>query len=469
MVSSLAERIKHASVGEWIFALVVWCFALEYATYLVRDDFVDKFIKLIMFFSMVFFVFSWRSLFEFRERRLLYIFMTMFASVALPSVIGMDATGMLQWEKFSFMSMVLVFILMRETEVEGQMSLILILYIFFGVLFALQAISGFILILYDGLDLNTFVDIGRRPGQVARNLGLFGYANALQHPTESYWVLRAQGWFVEPAILAAFLVLPSFASAGIFRDSRNGWFLFFALLMFVAIVLTFSLAGFYAVLAGSLFLLLSRPLHRYLKDCRFGLFLYPCIILIVFAFCAKVILHAEVKMHELNLYSVDLLQDDAGTQATKEELEVLASITKMFARNPNGQSGHLFREIYKMEYYLATLATYPLGIGLGHTLGVNRANSANALFFWLLSGGVLGMCAVVFFFWHIFSRYCHPLLQSQIHLHRYVAAAFIGHAIHNLSYGNWLAPFFLIHLAILVAFSWRLRRCCTNNNAQYCI
>ena len=463
VVTSLLRRIREASWAEWLFALIVWCFVLEYATYLIRDDLADKLIKLVLFSCMFLMAFSWRALFEFRERQLLLIFSILFASVALPSLVGMDATGLLQWGKHAFMAMVLVFVLMREEQVEGQISLVIGLYLFIAALFSLQAISGFLLVLFDGLDINTFVEIGRRPGQVARDLGLFGYANALQNPVEGVWVLRAQGWFVEPSILGAFLVFPAFVSYGIFRDDKRFSFLFLAMIAFLAIILTFSLAGYFAILAGVLFLLLSKPLYRLLKGSRFSVFLYATIILAVFGVCAKGMLHAGVIMNEINLALVQEISTESETMSSHDPAsrdvasrDVAASMTKMFARDTHGQSGRLFREIYAANYYISSIIEHPLGIGLGRTLGTSRENSANALFFWAISGGLFSLLVLILFFWHIFSRYCHPLLMSQVSIQRCVAASFVGHAIHDLSYGNWLAPFFLIHLAVLVTLSWRM-------------
>ncbi|CAL61321.1 hypothetical protein; putative membrane protein [Herminiimonas arsenicoxydans] len=103
-----------------------------------------------------------------------------------------------------------------------------------------------------------------------------------------------------------------------------------------------------------------------------------------------------------------------------------------------------------MGTYFDLLSDHPLGVGLSHTLGLNDWGSASAFFFWVISGGLPALILLVFFFGYIFFYFCHPLLISGNNVYKYIAASFIGHSIHNLSYGNWLAPFFLIHLAILI-------------------
>jgi hypothetical protein len=76
--------------------------------------------------------------------------------------------------------------------------------------------------------------------------------------------------------------------------------------------------------------------------------------------------------------------------------------------------------------------------------------SGNAFLFWFSAGGVPAVLAIIMMFAYIFLVFCHPLLISQNAVFNAVGASFIGHAIHNLSYGNWIAPYFLIHLAIVV-------------------
>jgi hypothetical protein len=69
--------------------------------------------------------------------------------------------------------------------------------------------------------------------------------------------------------------------------------------------------------------------------------------------------------------------------------------------------------------------------------------------FWAITGGVPALLMLCALFAHIFLAFCHPLLVSDNVLHRCLAASLIGHAVHNLSFGNWTAPFFLVHLAIV--------------------
>jgi hypothetical protein len=99
----------------------------------------------------------------------------------------------------------------------------------------------------------------------------------------------------------------------------------------------------------------------------------------------------------------------------------------------------------------------PLGIGLGHTLGTHELQTSNAFFFWVMSSG-LGVIFMLSFFLYGFLRYCSPLLQSNSVKERAIGAAMLGVAMHNLSYGNWVAPSFLILLSAVGIASTTLTR-----------
>jgi hypothetical protein len=449
-------EIDPTQVAFWGFALAAWVFILEYSLYLVTADFPDKLIKLAAFGCMAVFLGFQRSKVSTDEKKLLMLFAALLLSGLLPSVLTLDSVGMQQWLKMALMSTTLLFVLMRVQVLRGQGELLILLYLGLAVLFSLQAIVGFFSVLFCWLDSSVVLEVGRRPGQVVTSLGLLGYANAIQTPIEGVRVLRPQGWFVEPSILAAFLLYPAFASFAHYRQAGKIIFLVFSVAMFVAIFMTFSLAGYFAILAVMLFLVLSRPLHARLKQRRMFKYIYPVLILLLFVVLTKGILFGAQKMNEINLQQIHNLMvlgkyGDHSNNTALEKFSVSAS--KMFARDPQGQSGNLFRETYKTSAYLSVLARHPFGIGFGSTLGSHEVNSGNALVFWAISGGMPAVALVLVFWGYFFWTFCHPLLNSGNIVYRCAAASFIGHAIHNMSYGNWLAPFFLLHLAIVILYA----------------
>ena len=119
------------------------------------------------------------------------------------------------------------------------------------------------------------------------------------------------------------------------------------------------------------------------------------------------------------------------------------------ARDKDGPSGNLIREVYKSDNYIDVLKDSPLGVGFGEAKS-SELRSGNAFLFWFSAGGIPAVLAIIMMFGYIFLVFCHPLLISENAVFNAVGASFIGHAIQNLSYGNWIEPYFLIHLAIVV-------------------
>lgn len=470
---------SRSKADSWLFIIALWAFVLEYATYLVRSNVADKSIKLGALVLLAILVARRTTTLTFQERRALYLLSGFVLSALVPSIYHLDYLGVWQWMKIAFMGMILPIMLLR-IDADGQhLKRVVITYVAIGVLFSSQAIAASIAIFGNYQSVSDVLEIGRRPGQVANSLGILGYANAIQNPIECVQILRAQGWFVEPSILAAFLIFPLFISFGYFRLSGSRA----ALLIFVVIALglffTFSLAGYIAVVGGIAFLSLSRSL--YLKTAQLGRGfsrIYPLIITAVAIGAAAGLVTTGQFLYLTNLELISSATKASangsgpcnnGPSVSKMDAFLIAS-TKMFARDPRGPSGNLNREFYKFKPnaedlsavsetassvkfvgYSTLLMENPFGIGLAHTSGTNEETSGNGLIFWLVSGGVLALVFLIGFFFYVFWTYCHPLLISNDQLARCVAASFIAHAIHNLSYGFWLAPFFLLHLYILVA------------------
>jgi hypothetical protein len=107
------------------------------------------------------------------------------------------------------------------------------------------------------------------------------------------------------------------------------------------------------------------------------------------------------------------------------------------------------REAANSDLYLSTVAANPFGVGFAATAGENEILAANGALFWTVAGGLPALGVLAILFGYLFYAFCHPLLISGDPVHRCIAASFVGHTVHNLSYGNWLAPYFLIHLAIV--------------------
>jgi len=422
------------------FVLVTWIFALEYSLFLVRDDFADKSIKLVAVLLILFQVRArWHAV-EGREKTLLFIFVTLLVTALVPSVItGDPLTGIAQWMKISLMAMLLPLLLV-DRDNPRKSELLLSWFVGLGVLFSIQALLAFIAVMGGLVETTEVIEVARMPDLLEVTLGPLGYANAVRILGENVYWLRPQGWFLEPSLFGSFLLLPAFVSLGRFlRDRRPGSLLAFVV-VFAALVVTASFAAYLGFIVGLFFLILSRPLVRTSGALRYA---YPVVILAAFLGVAVVLMTSSNKVSELGV---------------AEMSEQQAMFAQVYARDSSSDSGNLLREVAKIDFYLTTIATNPLGIGLAQTAAESELVAPNGLLYWGVAGGLPALATLLVYFGCIFYGFCHPLLMSENPVNRCLAASLIGHAIHNFSYGNWLAPYFLIHLALVCMMTRQERR-----------
>jgi hypothetical protein len=415
--------------------LAAWVFALEYALYLIADDLPDKLIKLGAAFFMLFYLRYRHNEMNSREKALLILFYTLLLTALIPSTfIGDPLTGITQWMKIALMTTVLPLLLINRRMTQRNGELLASLYLWFGIIFSIQAILAFFAVMWGIVDNSVPVEIGRRPEVPEATMGILGYANAIRSPGSLLW-LRPQGWFLEPSYLGAFLLLPAFLSLGGLLQYRKMGYLLSFLVIFVAMFMTVSLAVYLGFIVATFFLALSKLFYSGMSRVSSALkYCYPILILAAFLGVAISLVGLANKAFEVNSAELD------------EEQAVLTSI---YARDPQGDSGNLFREVGKAEMYSSTILSNPLGIGFANTLGEHEITAANGLLFWGVAGGFPALILLVAFFGCVFRAFCHPLLISDQPVYQCIAASFIGSAIHNLSAGNWLEPYFLIHLAIV--------------------
>ncbi len=431
--------------------LAAWAFALEYSLYLVGDDFSDKLIKLGTAFVMLVY-FRYRRDADGREKVVVALLYFLLLTTLPPSMTAGDfAIGVSQWTKIALMTTVFPMLLVNERMTRRSASLLLALYVWFGILFSIQAVLAFCGVLWGVIDTSTVVEIGRRPDVPETTMGLLGFANAIRSPTEYTRWLRPQGWFLEPSLLGAFLLLPVFVSLGRLFQYRKGRYLLASAILVAAMLLTASFAAYLGFVAGMFFLLLSKPLYngmsRMIRVFRFS---YPIVILGGVLALAIFLMALSNGLSEMTLTDVD---------------EGQAVLTHIYARDPSGDSGNLLREVATMDLYASTFLSNPFGIGFAQTAGESDINAANGLLFWAVAGGFPALVMLVVFFCYVFYSFCHPLLISGSVVNRCIAASFIGHAMHNLSYGNWIAPYFLIHLVIVCIAARSARERSANVNA----
>ncbi len=418
-----------------IFVFTVFVFSLEYTLFVVTGTLMDRIIKLSAFACLMLFVGNPRNRINSAERGLLLIYCMLFASALLPSILNGDLMGVAGGSKLFFMSLILPILIICYRTLHRCDEFLISIYIAIGVFFSVQAIVAFIGVYWGIFDKSNIIEIERYTNMSEVSFGIWGFGNAIESPIGNYKILRPQGWFLEPSLLASFLLLPAYVSAGRYWVYREKKYIFSSLVIFLTILLTLSLAGYLAVVAAALLIFFTKPFYSLLKKVQFLKYYYPIPIFLIFFGTASSLLYLG---HLANKVNVNGLSEE----------QVL--VAKLYRRDPDGASGNLIREGYKLDNYINLITTTPLGIGFNSVSASAELRSGNALIFWLVAGGIPAVIIIISMFSYIFIVFCHPLLISENAVYRTLAASFIGHAIHNLSYGTWIAPYFLIHLALVV-------------------
>ena len=430
----LNNNLSSGTFTTRFFVLLVFIFSLEYATYLVTSSLLDYIIKLSSFAFLMLFVVNPRNHINKTEGGLLLIYCMLFTSALFPLILNESFSGVIISAKLFLMSLILPILILCYRALQRCDDFLISVYIVIGVLFSVQAIVAFIGVYWGVFDKSNIIEIERYSNMGEVSFGIWGFGNAIQSPIEGYKILRPQGWFLEPSILASFLLLPAYVSAGRYWVYRKKKYIFASLTIFLTIFLTLSLAGYLGVVVAALLLLFAKPFYNRLKRFQLLRYFYPIPIFFLFFGFAFSLLHIGHLANEVDVSNAS---------------EGQALVAQLYERNPDGPSGNLIREVYKLDNYVNLIATTPLGAGFGAVYS-SEFRSGNALLFWLVAGGIPAVIIIIIMFFYIFSVFCHPLLMSENAVYRALAASFVGHAIHNLSYGTWIAPYFLIHLALLV-------------------
>jgi len=420
-----------------IFVVCVFMFSLQYALYLVSDILFDGLIKLSSFALLMLFALRPSNRINGEEVILLLFYCMLFASAAVPVMMGIEFSTGESLLKLFFMSLILPVLILCYRNLPKCDDFLISTFIAIGVLFSVQAIAASIGVFSGVLDKSQFTFLEKYGGMPSVDFGIFGLGNAIRSPAlVDYSVLRPQGWFIEPSKLAAFLLLPAFISIGRYRAYRKKIYLLLSFVIFIAIFLTLSLAGYFAVACATLLLLFSKSFYSRLKRIPILKYFYVIpIFLIFFGFA-------------YSLLNLMYLINDIDFNSATEGQAVLAGL---LGRDEGGTSGNLFRETYKLDNYVNLLMNSPFGVGFGATAAAGSGlRSGNALVFWFTAGGIPAVLVVTMMYTYIFLVFCHPLLISRNAVFNALSASFIGHAVHNLSYGMWIEPYFMIHLALVV-------------------
>ncbi len=420
----------------FIFIFILSVFILQYSIYLISSILFDRIIKVISFVLLLVLLRNYKL--SSHRVLILFIYSALLGAALFGAIISLDFVGIYQWFKFILVFSILPIILLKFPSGTKPPDMLLKMPLFWGSLFSIQSILLFVIIIFNIPIESTIAMLERLDNMREVSYGIFGYANAIQ-TTAGGSILRAQGWFVEPSILSAFLLYPTFVSFGYYLSTRKIRYLLICLLCASGMIITFSFAGFIASIASILVLFLIRPIGKKTYKRTAVTYIMPFVVIVIFLFSAQFFLSM----------SHDLYRN------TQEQ----TLFTKVFARDPSTQK--LVREVARMEETTSLLEQHPFGIGLGFTLGeseANTANTPNAFLYWAVAGGLPAIIILIFIYFRLFYSYCLPLLLSKYSPYRYIGASFIGVTVQGLSYGNWMVPFYLFNIAVMILCADEIRR-----------
>ncbi|HSP16227.1 MAG TPA: hypothetical protein VLV78_15880 [Thermoanaerobaculia bacterium] len=411
-----------------MFVAVLTIYILEYSTYLVRSHAADKIIKSLALLILIV-AFPYQRL----PRRfiiVLALYAALFFFTGLPAVVRLDANGLLQLLKVVLQFATLPLILCRFVHDLPPPLRLLRLPIVWAVVFALQGVSLFFLVVARHEPTPTTVMVGRLDNMTEKDFGIFGYGNTYGwNAAGGKPYIRPQGWFLEPTNLAAFMIYPAFMSWGLYRTKRRLWYLFAAAVCLMGVAFAFSLTGYMSLGAAAMALLMVRPRRREQGGpSPVRRLIGPILIAIGFLLFANYLMS--------RMYAIS--DSRSGTL-----------IYYLLGRSRDSQK--LVQDYWGLDPALALIRQNPFGIGLGHTLGLNEVDtSANAFIYWMVAAGVGGVLVVLLLYACLFYWFVIPCLSSRVPFIRMSAAAFAGTTVQGLQYGNWLNPWYLFTVAMMM-------------------
>jgi hypothetical protein len=294
-----------------------------------------------------------------------------------------------------------------------------------GVVFALQAITVFVLWVTGHAPQGHMVTLVGYKNLRFLSYGILGYAASLQAGEGALMVYRAQGFFGEPTRMASFQEVSTILALGFYAVRRDRKMLVAALLCATAWLLAFSMTGY---VVGFLVVVF----YFWTTSWRKWRYLAPALTAVIGALVVLAVLaYLEAAV---NLYQ------QPGRVA--------------FA------FGHPGSEVtYRVGFVresLRLLLDYPFGIGV---IGVENsrilekypgAGGLIAPLVWVVIGGIVGLTLQLAIVLFAILKVVFRQVQMKGRMERYIALAFVAQVLHHCVAGDWFDPLFFIMLASLI-------------------
>ncbi|MDP8263001.1 MAG: hypothetical protein P9M13_06840 [Candidatus Ancaeobacter aquaticus] len=356
--------------------------------------------------------------------------------------------SLLTTSKLFYMFLILPLVLIKFSKFNNLPDSVIKFVIYFGFVFSVQSIILFLIIYYDFSVTPTYINLERYFNTVERSYGILGYANAILGGADGN-ILRVQSWFLEPSVFAGFLMYPLFVSLGVFLMEKKKMYLLICIVCIIAFIMTFSFAGYFAFIGGIVVLLLFRYKKNLKRNMVTQIFISIIGLLIFFVMISYIMKRSQ------NMF--DVLRGHS------------TRIEKTFVRDKHGGTGGLDRKAAGSKFVMETILRHPFGVGFVYN--EKMMGSCNAFLFWAVAGGFPAILILIIIYYNLIYKNALLLLQSGNHIYRGVAAAFIASTIQALGYGDWIKPYYLLNIAIMILLANRVRKKglakTLNNNNKY--
>lgn len=476
---------------KFIFILSLFILGLQYNIYLIDDLILDRFIKITCLTILFLMVLNNLKLFFNNYRYLLVIYFLFILYIIFLSTYYDQYFGLIQSLKISAASFIfiitlygLLFKIINEEDIKN-------IWIIIGFFLSVQSILYFLLVFNDGINIfhvNTI--LSDRDSIRGNNIsyGILGYEGDISKGLNGHVIARPKSWFREPALFSFFLLPPIFFLTNKLNNFRN--IIFFSVIL-VALVLTRSLAGISSLIGAYIFIYLIKKVNL-IKNNKWKISYVYFSFLIVLCFlkslliflqsdfgpskedliASKAVIASHGKQEAKQAQKVDKPQIKSQSKQEshvvesvnapqienqiKQQADVLEraisvqlreDLTKILKREPKSDSGNLVREINRVDKFIKLLIENPFGIGLGDTGRSGAFNSTNAIIFWAISTGVVGLILMLYIFIYLFNILIFDLINKKNYP---IIGCLFALTLANMSYGNFIGAFYLIILAIYI-------------------
>lgn len=419
---------------EQVFGVFLWLYILANTTLYIGDIWMYRGVEVIALIGMLLCTILACNIKGIRVNCLVLMYGLAVMCCIIPDVID----GNIEYVSSGINLLLPVFILMLMNNIYSNMdsvpSMLINIPLVYGSIVAIQSLILQVLTVAGVNLVGHYESIEKNAGQLRYIYPYFlGIQSTIFHVGEVD-ILRLNGYYLEPAKFAFFLIIPTIIGFYLFKETRKKRYLCTAIVCGIALFFTFSRAGYISMICAiglsclwkknsSSFKVKAAP-KDWMKmiGIAFGVLGIILILMIIGAYFAN----QDADNYLLKQFT---WQENGKVTLIRTESSSLLDIFRQIIEKPYGYGmGVLDHSIEKKGDY----------------------NVANAFSFWLYAGGVLGVIFILGIFVKVISRYVIPLLSNKQGIGKAYATIFVALTIFSLSYGNWITVDYMYILGMMI-------------------